>query len=317
VTLVASGVSGLGEVQGNGDALVDPGETWEFSPQMRNSACSTTAIGVSARVEVNAGSTGGVVVLNPVVAFGDVAPGAVASSLAPVRFRVSSGTACGALLLFDVVDIAAANGGPFPDALAVIATEVGEEPVSTIFHDDFAPPTWSTVNGGTGGGPAATWTASNPGGRSLSLTAPFYIADSDELGSGFSMDEQLIGPAVDVSGYSGVLLQFTHEFNWYEGGNDEQCDIDVRSSATGGAWVNVAKFEDGDTSGVVTVDITAQAAGQSNVQVRFHYYNAVFEWWWAVDDVFLLGTNGYVCDPQGGPRVRPAGGGPYTDADRE
>ena len=28
-----------------------------------------------------------------------------------------------------------------------------------------------------------------------------------------------------------------------------------------------------------------QAAGQSAVQVRFHYYDASYEWWWEVDNV--------------------------------
>ena len=63
----------------------------------------------------------------------------------------------------------------------------------------------------------------------------------------------------------------------------------------GGAWVNVARWQ-ADTSGTVSIDITAHAAGETDLQVRFHYYNASYEWWWAVDDIFLLGNNGYVCE---------------------
>ena len=29
------------------------------------------------------------------------------------------------------------------------------------------------------------------------------------------------------------------------------------------------------------------AAGQSDVQIRFHHYNASYDWWWEVDDVFV------------------------------
>jgi hypothetical protein len=47
--------------------------------------------------------------------------------------------------------------------------------------------------------------------------------------------------------------------------------------------VQVAHFEDADKSGFVSVDITAQAAGEQDVQVRFHYHNARNEWWWAID----------------------------------
>ena len=114
------------------------------------------------------------------------------------------------------------------------------------------------------------------------------IADADENGSGNTMDEELISPVVDLSAAAAIRLQFQHDFNWYSPEQDEQADIDVRSAATGGAWVNVANFSGGDTSGLVVIDVTAQAAGQNDVQIRFHYYQAGFEWWWAVDDVNLL-----------------------------
>ena len=31
--------------------------------------------------------------------------------------------------------------------------------------------------------------------------------------------------------------------------------------------------------------------------MRFHYYQADFDWYWAVDDVTVLGNNGLVCNP--------------------
>src|SRR6185503_4445766 len=34
-----------------------------------------------------------------------------------------------------------------------------------------------------------------------------------------------------------------------------------------------------------TIDITAQAAGAANVQIRFHYFDANNEWYWMVDNV--------------------------------
>jgi len=237
------------------------------------------------------------VLVNSLAGFGNVPAGASANSAQPIRFRVLPSAPCGASVAFDLIDILATNGGPFPDALALTSATLGEEPLTTLRYDDFtSPAAWSIVNGGTGAGSAASWTTGNPGSRPLALSAPFFIADSDRLGAGLTMDEELIGPMVDCSGFSSVRLQFAHEFHWYSGGSDEQCDVDVRSAATGGAWVNVAKFQDADTSGTVELDISAQAVGQPNVQVRFHYYDAVYEWWWAVDDVYLLGSNGFDCD---------------------
>lgn len=37
------------------------------------------------------------------------------------------------------------------------------------------------------------------------------------------------------------------------------------------------------------IDITAEAAGASNTQVRFHYYNAIYEWYWMIDNVKFVG----------------------------
>ena len=297
VDIKAGATSGFEQERGDGDTVLEPGETWRFTPSVRNLACSLTALGVVGQARVNASSLGLVTLLQSAVSFGDVAGGASASAAVPVRFRVHQNADCGSEVAFDLINLQASNGGPFTDELEIVTRALGEEPLTTLSYDDFAAPVgWSIVNGGTGAGPASTWTNANPGLRTLSLTAPYFICDSDELGTGFVMNEELISPIRNCAGFVSVELQFSHEFNWYSGGLDEQCDVDVRSSATGGAWVNVVKFQDADASGAVSVDISAQAAGQSDVQLRFHYYNAQFEWWWAVDDVFLLGSNGFDCD---------------------
>src|SRR5690606_4326081 len=121
--------------------------------------------------------------------------------------------------------------------------------------------------------------------------------DSDNAGSSATQDEQLITPLVDLAGWSGVELAFAHNFRWYNLGQDEKCDVDVRSTATGGSWINVARFEDGDATGQVVLDVTTQLAGTSDAQVRFRYHTAQFEWWWAVDDVSLRADLGDVCHP--------------------
>jgi hypothetical protein len=38
------------------------------------------------------------------------------------------------------------------------------------------------------------------------------------------------------------------------------------------------------------LNITAQAAGAANVQIRFHYYNAAFDRYWEVDNVKVTAT---------------------------
>jgi V8-like Glu-specific endopeptidase len=287
----------LTQVHGDGDVVLEPGETWQFTPRVLNRACSAMALGVVADVVPSAGSSAFVTMLSGTSSFGDVAGGATAAALAPARFRVRKTVPCGSEITFDLVNLMAANGGPYPEALGILSKPIGEAPITTVHYSDFSSTAgWTAIDGGTGTGTAQTWTASNPGGRSLPLGAPFFIADSDRLGSGAQMDEQLVGPVIDCSGFAAVELQFSHDFRWWSGGMDEQCDVDIRSSATGGAWVNIAKYQDANASGTVVLDVSTQAAGQDDVQIRFHYYDAVYEWWWAVDDVFLLGNNGYDCE---------------------
>ncbi|MFH0946436.1 MAG: trypsin-like peptidase domain-containing protein [Planctomycetota bacterium] len=287
--LRSAGYEGLAEVHGNGDAVFDPGETWQFSPKVQNSACSLTATSVTAAIQVNAGSVPATV-LDPNASFGNIGGGLTVASTSPVRFQISAIAACGGNVILDVASINATNGGPFAGASAVLDEALGTSPVTTLFSENFSSglSSWTIVNGGTGTGTASTWTTANPGGRSLALTAPFAIADSDALGSSDSMDEQLISPLVNCSGYLGVTLQFNHDFTWYSGGNDEQCDVAVRSTATAGSWVSVAHYSGGSASGAVAIDISSQAAGQTDLQVRFHYYNALYEWWWAVDDILVV-----------------------------
>ena len=63
--------------------------------------------------------------------------------------------------------------------------------------------------------------------------------------------------------------------------------MDVLSSATNGQWVNVLRQQGAGSSNPDhrTQDITAQSAGASNARVRFHYYNAHYEWFWQLDNV--------------------------------
>ncbi len=289
---------------GNGDTVVDPGEVWNLRPVLTNAACTAVAVDVRARVRLNPASVGGVTFLEDRVSFGSIAGGVTAAAIEGVRFQVERGTPCDGQLIFDLYDIQAAGGGAHSDALAFSTIVIGDAPITTLLAEGFATggPDWSIVDNGEGPGPASTWTTANPGNRTLALNAPFYIVDSgmhrSDFGGGYLMDEELVSPVIDLGGYTTVELQFAHDFNWGTFSLDEQGDVDVRSSATGGAWVTVANFSGADFSGVVSLDITAQAANRSDVQVRFHYYNAQLDWWWAVDDVFVLGDR-RSCNPVG------------------
>ena len=105
-----------------------------------------------------------------------------------------------------------------------------------------------------------------------------------------------------------MTLRFDQYFRWSNGGLNEKGDVDVRSSLTGGAWVNVLRNQGGSSPDpdAKTLDITAHAAGAPDVQIRFHYYDAQLEWWWMVDNVKVgdRGRPGCAMTTCPGPRAR-------------
>ena len=105
---------------------------------MRNLACSQTALSVVGQARVNAASVGLVNLIQSSVSFGDVVGGGSADAVAPVRFRVLTNAGCGSTVKFDLANLQASNGGPFPDALEIVTRTLGEEPLTTLFYDDFS-----------------------------------------------------------------------------------------------------------------------------------------------------------------------------------
>ncbi len=161
----------------------------------------------------------------------------------------------------------------------------------TLYEDFSSLAGWTVINGGDGsthgGGKLPTWTLSNPGRRQPpGLSAPFALVDSFYNGFGL-MDEELISPQLDASGMICLALVFSHDFKQYRGGLEERAEVRVRSGATGGAWVTVRTYTGGDATGMEIVDLTAFAA--ANLQVELRYSNANWEEYWAVDDVAVLG----------------------------
>ncbi len=65
-------------------------------------------------------------------------------------------------------------------------------------------------------------------------------------------------------------------------------DVDV-STDIGTSWTNVWTKSGADYPGPAheSIDITGLAAGESEVFVRFHYYNANYEYWWQVDNAYI------------------------------
>ncbi|MBN2384713.1 hypothetical protein JXQ70_17700, partial [bacterium] len=184
----------------------------------------------------------------------------------------------------------------------------------TFLDEDFdtagIPGTWTIVDGNSD-----SWTwyeddSTDPAGCANTDPASpiggiWATVDSDC--NSVDMDEQLITPVINLSTTATVSLEFDHYFNRY---GAEYADVDVRSTNTGGVWTNVAQWT-ADTANPLhsTIDITAQAAGASDVQIRWHYYDANYEWYWYVDNILVTGyvavacTTGSGCTDPGQPII--------------
>jgi len=157
--------------------------------------------------------------------------------------------------------------------------------IRIVYETDFSgglPGSWSIVDG-LRQGELYSWNTSNTCGRSNgNWSGTFMIVDSDCAGEE-DMDEELVTPSIDCSYYSDVSLKFSHYFKWYSGGLNEIGDVDVR--VNGGPWQNVARYQGQDHSGRVQLDLSAIVDGEANVQIRWRYYNANFEYYWGIDNV--------------------------------
>ena len=132
-------------------------------------------------------------------------------------------------------------------------------------------------------GNGQTWGFDNPGNRAAPAGSDgdFAIIDSDHFGSGNSQDSSLVSPVVDLSAQTAPELGLDTDYNGISG---QVADVDL-STDGGTTWTNVWERTTDDLTGHLDIPLQA-AAGQSAVQVRFHF-TATWGWWWIVDNAFV------------------------------
>jgi hypothetical protein len=148
-----------------------------------------------------------------------------------------------------------------------------------IYSLDFSsgiPENWEIIDGYNDG---YTWMTQNPENRSSKyLEEPFAIVDSDWAGYR-RMDEQLITCSFSFNNYNKIFLKFSNVFWSY---SDEIADIDLKIGD--GEWTNLKRYRWNDEESIVIIDISDMAEGKDDVRFRFHYYNAYYDWFWAIDN---------------------------------
>ena len=163
-----------------------------------------------------------------------------------------------------------------------------------IFTEDFegasgsTPPTgWTITTNGVG------WTfGSNQSSSYWTIPSHTVYAAMNDDDAGNNNDgsvDYLITPALDLSSYSAVILDFAE---FFDGAYGETASVEV-STDSGSSWTNIKDITAGTDWATVTVSLTAYV-GQSNVMVGFHADdNGQWASGWAIDDVHIYEPMAY------------------------
>lgn len=195
----------------------------------------------------------------------------------------------------EVRKVIPAHGGSIEDFALVVNLATCDAPgyqftgILEDFTNQTLPDDWTVLKNGPD--PNVEWLFHYPFNRNTTGgTGGFAIVDSDSFGfDDGSEDTELLTPVFDFSGSTNAFIQFDTDFRWYFDGLDEKGDVDV-STDGGSTWTNVLRYEDRSFRGPrrhESIDISSIADNQSQVKIRFHYYDADFEYWWAIDNVSI------------------------------
>jgi uncharacterized repeat protein (TIGR01451 family) len=162
------------------------------------------------------------------------------------------------------------------------------EPLVQDFEGTFPPAGWTVVNnGGT-----CVWQRNDQWGTARPNTTGgtgfCADADSDECGSGTTMNTELRTSVFSLFGTTAPALFYRYDYN--DLGVADQGTVDI-STDGGTTWTNLVTYLNDDRGPAYNIVDLSAYAGQVTVQLRFTYVAPGWDWWFQVDDVML------VCQP--------------------
>ena len=145
----------------------------------------------------------------------------------------------------------------------------------------------------------AAWTLRNSpytyGGTVFSSNdaSQFYLSNSDDQGATGTTNTLLTSPSFNLQTptFTSASLSFWH---YYRGFGNGTAKVEV--SVSGGAWntlpgLSYTTANQGTPTNFVNVNYDLSAyVGSNDVRIRFNYENALFAWYWAVDNVKVTGS---------------------------
>lgn len=116
----------------------------------------------------------------------------------------------------------------------------------------------------------------------------FIMTNSDEAGQGANVDTRLISPVINTSGYSTLEISFSHYFR-----SRLSSAAHFEVTTNGSVWQTIATWtgsDEGSASLFAQADFDLSGyVNNPNFQFRFRF-DAGWDWYWAVDDIALVGT---------------------------
>jgi hypothetical protein len=192
-----------------------------------------------------------------------------------------------------------------PPKRQVIFEDDFEDYTTLYVPDDAVAAGWIVENGS--GYPNARWRLWNTdpdttdwlGNESpdiAGVTNNYMISDSD-LAPDAVMNEGLLTPELDCTNWLRLRLTFSKNFRIYleDTTNLQVGEVDIRTYDEGtsswGGWINLLRWDSTTVSDINSnpelVDLSAY--DEKKLQIRWHFHQASYDYWFAVDDIVLTG----------------------------
>ena len=171
-------------------------------------------------------------------------------------------------------------------------TTIPDPNIVNLFCDGFESGTgnWTITNdGGT-----CVWeifTPPYPNTYTLPPTATggVFAADADDCGSGTTvLTTATLTNSINASIYQTVWLEFDNDWQAIDNADFAYVDVSVDGGTT---WLNVLTFDQVDVRNTHEIRDMTSLVALSNFMIRFKSVQPGWDWWWAVDNICIYGSD--------------------------
>ncbi len=119
-----------------------------------------------------------------------------------------------------------------------------------------------------------------------SLTGSYAYFDCNAFGTSGAQNADLITPGMDLTGYTGITLQFDHYFKAYSGSSGTLS----YSINNGVSWIPLQQFTTTSIANPVTFSQAIPTlSGQPHVKFKWNY-TSTSGWYWGIDNILITGN---------------------------